>query len=194
LAGLCGRPFRLCLPPDRQESSLLLAQQTVGFAKLTWRSRFSSPAPAPSLVQQTVGFVKRCYWQPSRCRCIEVDLPRSGIANGTAVTSPPLLCMCVCVPQMAPFSRPDVTLRTKSGRRKPTVGNVTHPPVGNAHQQRHPFTRPEAAGVSQPCECDASVPFGQKRSPLQVRLSNPQRADTRRSYERAFVHRECRHF
>jgi hypothetical protein len=27
-------------------------------------------------------------------------------------------------------------------------------------------------GVGQPCECDASFPFGQKRSPLQVRYSN----------------------
>jgi hypothetical protein len=64
----------------------------------------------------------------------------------------------------------NVTSCTKSGRRKPTVANVTHPPVGNAYQQRHPFTRPGVSGVSQ--LCDASFPFGETRSPLPVRYSN----------------------
>jgi hypothetical protein len=64
----------------------------------------------------------------------------------------------------------NVTSCTKSGRRKPTVANVTHPPVGNAYQQRHPFTRPGVSGVSQ--LCDASFPFGETRSPLPVRLPN----------------------
>jgi hypothetical protein len=61
----------------------------------------------------------------------------------------------------------NVTSCTKSGRRKPTVANVTHPPVGNAYQQRHPFTRPGVSGVSQ--LCDASFPFGETCSPLPVR-------------------------
>jgi hypothetical protein len=60
----------------------------------------------------------------------------------------------------------NVTSCTKSGRRKPTGANVTHPPVGNAYQQRHPFTRPGVSGVSQ--LCDASFPFGETRSVLPV--------------------------
>jgi hypothetical protein len=87
------------------------------------------------------------------------------IPNHGGLTPAALVHVRLCSANGA-IPRWNVTSCTKSGRRKPTVANVTHPPVGNAYQQRHPFTRPGVSGVSQ--LCDASFPFGETRSPLPV--------------------------
>jgi hypothetical protein len=106
-----------------------------------------------------------CGRAKSVCDC-EGDTEPRGLTYHGGLTPAALVHVRSCSANGA-NPRWNVTSCTKSGRRKPTGANVTHPPVGNAYQQRHPFTRPGVSGVSQ--LCDASFPFGETRSPLPVR-------------------------
>jgi hypothetical protein len=83
---------------------------------------------------------------------------------------------------------------TRSGWRRPVVPNVTHPPVGNAHQQRHPFTRPGAVWRKPAVRVRRGRPVRTKTLAVAGALLEPRRADARRSCACAFVHRKWHYF